>query len=276
MAWRTYVKNFDADWTMSQNTAHLFVGGDNEVMRLRKADGAVDLRIPIEQLEPEDVKQNAHSPVVSNDGILYVPTGFYRESFGATEGNFLAFDAQTGNYRWGFDIPNRKEKLAGRRDSSYVDAATYGADISDDLVVFPAGQTIYALNRFTGEKQWETFFEGDAFDLGVTIKDGVVYVGSLQEHVYALDLGTGEILWQTYSPGSITTILTVQDERVYFCNEAGEQLWVLEATTGEVIWNGFPPEFDEDRSYTYLSPLAVGEGYMVNVGSEKIYALTVP
>jgi outer membrane protein assembly factor BamB len=157
-----------------------------------------------------------------------------------------------------------------------LDAGTYDADISDDLVVFPAGQTIYALDRFTGEKRWETFFEEDAFDIGISIGKGMVYVGSLQQHVYALDLQTGEVLWQTYSPGSITTILTVKDGRVYFCNEAGGQLWVLDAKTGKVIWNGFPPEYEEDQDYYYLSPLAVGEGYMVNVGSRKMYGLTVP
>ena len=278
VVWETRIDDFRSQGRiMAQNETHLFWGGRrSEVARIRKVDGVVDLRIPVNQLEPDGAEQRASNPVVSTDGIVYIPAGFYREDFGAIEGNLLAYDAQTGEYLWGYDIPNRKVKLPGRQDSTYLDAGTYDADISDDLVVFPAGQTIYALDRFTGEKRWETFFEEDAFDIGISVGKGMVYVGSLQQHVYALDLQTGEVLWQTYSPGSITTILTVKDGRVYFCNEAGGQLWVLDAKTGKVIWNGFPPEYEEDRDYYYLSPLAVGEGYMVNVGSRKMYGLTVP
>lgn len=278
--WATRIEGYQTSGgdRLAQNETHLFLSGWNEVVRLRKSDGSVDLRIPMSQFKPEGVQQNSHDPVLSEDGeTLYVPAGFYRgEDFGATEGNLLVYDAGTGDFKWGFEIPNRMVKPGPNTDPTQANVSTYGADLSENLVVFPAGQTIFAVDRRTRERVWKTFFKDDAFDHNVTIKDGTVYVGSLGQKVYALDLQTGEVQWQTHSPGSITTTLTVKDGRVYFCNQAGAQIWVMNAATGEVIWHGFPPENSRNRDYTYLSPLAVGEGHMINVGSKKIYALTVP
>lgn len=48
------------------------------------------------------------------------------------------------------------------------------------------------------------------------------------------------------------------------------------STIPDVLWHSYAPGFSESRRFTYLSPLGVGENYMVNVGSEKIYGLTRP
>lgn len=279
VVWRTRIESFSGfgGSVMAQDATHLFFGGRGEVVRLRKSDGIVDLRIPVVQLAPEGVTMNARSPAISEDGMLYVPAGYYRDGAPATEGNLLVYDAETGAYQWGYAIPNRRVKPPSAPDSIVIDAAPRDARISDELIVSTAGQSIIALDRHTGELRWEQFFENDGFDVGLAIDDGRAYVGSLGTNVYAFDLQTGDVLWKRPDTrGSITTILTVTDGRVYFCNESGGQIWVLDKETGRVIWHGFPPEYPEDDFATYLSPLAVGEGYMVNVGSKKIYALRVP
>lgn len=57
---------------------------------------------------------------------------------------------------------------------------------------------------------------------------------------------------------------------------ADHHLFAFDAESGEVLWHSYPPEFSKDRSFTYLSPLGVGDDYMVNVGSQKIYGLSRP
>jgi outer membrane protein assembly factor BamB len=88
---------------------------------------------------------------------------------------------------------------------------------------------------------------------------------------------TGATIWKTkLRTGSINDILTVKDGKVYFCVGMGGEIFVLSANNGRLIWNGKPPEASRDRDASFISNLAVGEGYMVNVGSKKVYCLTSP
>lgn len=167
--------------------------------------------------------------------------------------------------------------IPGYNDTLTTDAGIYAVDTHEDEIVFPAGQSIVSLDRYTGEKRWEQFFEDEGFNNSLSIAEGIIYTGALTGNVLALRADNGEMLWKQRTPGSITSQLVVQEERVHFCNNGGGQIWVLDAENGRVIWHGFPPEYNQgDRYATYLSPLAVGEGYMVNVGAKKVYALTVP
>lgn len=277
--WKGFIPDFQSEGgsIMAQTSDHLYIPGEWELVQMDKSDGDIVRRIPFDTSLPDSVNHGVSSPVPGPEGMVYVPTGFYREGYGATEGRMHAMDPATGEIQWAFKpSPRKLPPRPGSQDSVLTDTAIYGADVSGDYVVFPTGQSIFALDRTTGEKRWRQFYSDDGFDYGLTIKNGVVYVGSVGERVYALDLQTGEQLWSTRTRGSITTILTVRDGDVYFCNEAGGELWVLDAETGEVIWHSYPPEFSEDDRFTYLSPLGVGKNYMVNVGSRKIYGLTRP
>ena len=52
--------------------------------------------------------------------------------------------------------------------------------------------------------------------------------------------------------------------------------WILDRGTGTVVWHGVPPEARPGAPASYRSPVAVGEAYMVVIGSEKVYCLTRP
>ena len=68
---------------------------------------------------------------------------------------------------------------------------------------------------------------------------------------------------------SILSQIVLYEGKVYV---NGGKLFVLDAQTGETLWSGHPPDYESsDRYATYLSPVAVGEGVMVNVGTHKIY-----
>ena len=264
-----------------QTAAHLFLPGIGEAVRLAKADGRVDLRIPLVQLPPDDVEQIAGSPAVSDDGLLYVPTRFLEEGAAETDGRLLVYEAETGAYAWGFRIPTRKvpwpKKNPGdplEPDSIWAGGGGAAVTLSGDRVIVSAEGSMYALDRHTGELRWERILnDGVWISKMLAVENGKVFVGSSNGVAYALDLATGELAWSLDTPGFIDNMLA-KHGRLYFAS-AGS-VWVVEAETGEVIWHGTPPEYKRDDHYVYASPLAVGDDYMVNVGSYAIYALTVP
>ncbi len=106
--WRTYLNDFVAidRAALAEHRDHMFLGGRGEVVRLRKDNGMLDLRIPVIQLRPEGVRQSAYDPVVSEDGILYVPTAYFVEGARATSGNLPAYDALTEAFLWGSASPS--------------------------------------------------------------------------------------------------------------------------------------------------------------------------
>ena len=282
IAWRARAENFETTGGVAaQTAAHLFLPGIGEVVRVAKADGGVDLRIPLVQLPPEGVEQIAGSPAVSDDGLLYVPTRFLEEEAAEMDGRLLVYDAETGAYVWGFEMPTRKVPWPKQNpddplelDSTLAGGGGAAAALAGDRVFVSAEGSIYALDRRTGEMQWERILnDGVWTSKMLAVGSGKVFVGSSNGVAYALDLRTGEVAWSLDTPGFIDNVLAKHD-RLYFSG-AGS-IWVLEAETGEVIWRGTPPEYERDDHYVYASPLAVGDDYMVNVGSYAIYALTVP
>ncbi|MCK5076497.1 MAG: PQQ-binding-like beta-propeller repeat protein [Calditrichia bacterium] len=269
--WINYINNFSGVSLeiMEQNESFLFLAGRAEVAKIGKSDGSVEFRIQLDSLKPDGVIQRGKNPKISSENYLYVPVGYYIAENGYIEGNIFCYNAQTGEYIWGFHPPNQLYIYPDSQDSTYIDAGVSGCDISDSLVVFNAGPSIYALNRFTGEKTWVNHFM-DGFWMGPVVSGDKLYIGSLQTYVYCLDLNTGNVLWKTYTgKNSLITILTIQDNRVYLSDD--DYIWVINADNGKVIWSGCPPDNDG-----YASSLAVGEGYMVSVGHKKIYCLNTP
>lgn len=69
------------------------------------------------------------------------------------------------------------------------------------------------------------------------------------------------------------TLLTLQKGNLYFNNNGGGGIWVIDTSTGDVIFNSAPPGHQQNSHDVYLSSLAVGNGYMINVGHLRLYAL---
>ena len=278
--WYTRIPNFSAidRAKLAQNEHHLFLGGRGEVVRLRKSDGAVDLRIELDRLlHPEAELQFGYDPELLGSDTLFVPTGFIFDGAEEGHGNIFAYDAHSGELIWEFDVPQKRRPIPGREDSLTIWSAVLGLDVNEDYVVFPFGESVMALDRHTGEPVWDTFFPAEhGFDLGLTIEGDQVFVGSLQSAMLALDLNTGEPQWQTRSPGSITTIVTARDGRVYFTNAAGGSIWALEAASGDVIWREDAPREIGGRDDTFIGPMAVGEEVLVVPGSQRIFGYWKP
>ena len=248
---------------------HLFLGRANEVIRVNKATGKVNLHLDISTFTPDGIEHLATDVELSSDHkMLFVPTGYYVPDAPATSGYVLAFDAATGQQRWTFEVPTRSVPFPG--GMRQLDAAVYGLGVSRDLVIVPAGQVVYALDAATGTVRWERYFEADGFDANATVDGDAVYLGSVQERVYKMSLATGEILWEQKVSGSLTTKLTVDRGQVIFVSPFEGSLWVLDADDGHVILRKHP---DDDA---LLAPAGVGKDIIVSVSSKRVYAFGRP
>lgn len=169
------------------------------------------------------------APVVA-DGHLYV--GLFDETAA-----FVCLDAATGNEQWRTD-------LGDSGDVRFPDSA---AAIAGDIVLAGFGERLFALDRGTGEVQWQVQFEAEP--TAPVVADGTGYVTLTGSgSVVAFDAATGDIEWQRdigqWCPGPVA----VADGVVYtVTNQEDDQgsLVALDATTANEQWR-----------YTSQQPLA--------------------
>lgn len=255
---------------MARNSTHLFLGRRNEVVRVRKDTGALDARFDLRPLVPDGIEPSARWVKVSRDGtLLYVAMGYYVPERLASDGFVLSLDATTGARRWVFPVPQGTWTPPDGSPQP-INVSPYGLDVDDDVVVFPGGQTVYALDRHTGAMRWSRYFPDDGFGAGATLAGDAVIVGSQQERVFCLDRATGEERWRRTVRGSLFGPFTVQDGRVYFNSSLFGEVWILDLRDGAVVWTGEPP------GDNFRSPVGVGRDRMVVVGDENVYGLTLP
>jgi len=267
---------------MSQDEQHLYAGRKGYVLQVRKSDGQITRRYPLDRLVPEGVTQGATEPIISpEDNILYVPTHYYdrttpgEEEFGS---NLFAFNASTGDILWQtrveYKIDNHYSEQPG--DSMVVSPPIYDAEITESSIVALQGKAVVVLNRSDGSMRWFTNFPDSGFDVGLAVKNGYIYAASVGHFAHKLNLLTGEEIWRRDITYSNTSIPTVQNGRMYFNNSGGGGIWVLYTQNGSVIYHKNTPNYAKDDYDVYISSLGVGEGYMVNVGSQAVYCLKVP
>jgi len=256
--------------SMAQTTSHLFIGRANEVVRIRKGTGAIDLRLDISDLSPEGIEHQPRDLVVApGSGTLYVGTAYYVPGAPDTEGYVMAFSAASGDRMWVYEVPHRTRTLAPGHVVR-IGSGVNGVDVSGNAVVFGTSGGVWGLHPRSGMLLWEEEFEDDGFINGVTVADGAVYAGSTQQRVYKLDIATGERRWAARVRGTVATPIAVERGRAYTVTMTNE-LFVLDTATGEVLWSGTP-----NRNEAFISPVGVGDGVMVAVEVRKVYAMRSP
>lgn len=278
--WKTVIPDFNDRGLkyLSQNNSYIFIPGKGKFAKINKQDGSIALIKEIKELVPDSVLQLCGAMNVTNDDYIYVPTGYYRKNYiAANEGSLLCYSSITGEFIWGFKVPNHKVFLSGSPDSSYTDADVSECSVYGDYVAFQAGNSVFLLNRFTSEVIWENIFDRDGFfSIGILLFEDKVYASATSGNLYCLSASNGEILWQVDTYNSLITLFTLNNKRLYFTNDLGSGIWIIDKDSGKVIWNGQPPEYNNDDHYAYFSPVETNGKYMINVGTRKIYCLTVP
>lgn len=275
---------------ISQDEEFLYIPKKRRVLKARKSDGEVVLEFPLDRLVPDGIEQGATNPIPSpfGDDLLYVPTAYWDTTIQPhrLRGNVFAFNKNSGEIIWEFEAPLRlapTEEFA-TTDSLEVESAIFDIDLTEDYLI--AGSfTFMLLDRVTGELIWHRPLRFRAFsgpgeentisgiDVGMAIDDAGIYVTTLDGFARKLSWEDGAEQWRTDIIFSNTSIPTVIDGLLYFTNSGGSGIYVIDTHTGDIIFNENPPGFQQDINDVYLSSLGVGEGFMVNVGALRVYAL---
>ena len=102
-----------------------------------------------------------------------------------------------------------------------------------------------------------------------TIADGVVFVGSDDNHVYALDAETGELLWRFETGDVIRSTPTVTGGAVYVGSN-DNHVYALDAETGAELWS------HDTGGWVQYSPVVSGGVVYFKAladGNQKLHAL---
>lgn len=118
--------------------------------------------------------------------------------------------------------------------------------------------------------RWK-FTTGDSIETAPAIVDGVVYVGSLDQHLYAIDLKTGQEKWK-FKADIFKAPPGVRDGAVYIGDGSGS-FFCLDAATGKKRW-----EFKTDPENPSEIPSGAnfsGDRVLFGCADEKLYCLDV-
>ena len=108
-----------------------------------------------------------------------------------------------------------------------VDGVAYLAD---------AGGIVDAINVETGVEKWSTHASGTAkIDTTPAVVNGLVIVGSVNQHLYALNASTGKVVWTTLLRGPIESSASAAGGHIYIGDDSGD-VYELTASSGKVLW----------------------------------------
>ena len=135
---------------------------------------------------------------------------------------------------------------------------------------------VWSVFRFTEPPELFKFKTGDWVVASLAVSDGVVYVGSKDNHLYAINANTGQEIWRfktgdgvSLSPALFDGVVFVGSvsDGVVFVGARDNHLYAVNTNTGQEIWR-----FQTD-SWIRSSP-AVSDG-VVYVGSDDNHLYAV-
>ena len=115
------------------------------------------------------------------------------------------------------------------------------------------------------EVLWK-FETKDAIEATAAIADGVVYIGSFDEHLYAIDLATGKEKWK-FKAGPIKAAVSYRAGQVYAGNIDGD-FFCVDAVTGKQQW-----KFTTDGEISSGANFA-GDNILFGSGDEHLYCVS--
>jgi outer membrane protein assembly factor BamB len=181
------------------------------------------------QLQAREEKATSFNSALVRDDTIY---------FGATDGNFYAFDVQTGYMRWIF-------KTKGEINSTpFVDEQTVYFGSNDGKV--------YAVNREDGKEKW-SFNAGSQVLSTVTRYEDYIIFCSQGGAFYYLTLN-GKLLFTMPNPIWTYFSFQVDNDVMYFAPgpierphsfgafdiKSKEYLWLIETPGSDPRWFSFP------------------------------------
>lgn len=151
-------------------------------------------------------------------------------------------------------------QISGRR------AWTYAADgeirsrplVAESLILFACQMgTVYALG-LNREQRWR-FRARRAFLASPVMHNGLVFIGSLDNHFYALDARSGWAAWKYRSGGSIVSTAAIWKNIVFFGSGDGS-VYALDTDDGRIVWR-----YQTENQITGAATVAEGNLYIGGV-----------
>ncbi|HDS00587.1 MAG TPA: hypothetical protein ENO22_10435 [candidate division Zixibacteria bacterium] len=153
----------------------------------------------------------SESPLISNK-VIYAATG--------PDKNYLAgLNLITGKYVFREEMKDISSPIIADEKCIYI------GDYTGRFV---------CMDKYAGKIFWEFRTEGPIMN-APAVKDGKVFVGSLDQKLYAFDARSGELLW-THDVGSAIMTAPAVDTLVYFGTFGGE-IYAIRADNGNFVWS---------------------------------------
>jgi outer membrane protein assembly factor BamB/orotate phosphoribosyltransferase len=197
---------------------------------------------------------------------------------GVDDGSFFCIKESDGEVLWKYVIPfGAQGKRIFSSPSVYKDKVFFGAYDGN----------IYALNRFTGKREW-VFIEADWVGSSpcVDTENGRLYIGlefgllKKRGGVVCLDANTGEVLWRNYEMEGLTHASPGYNEKnkMVICGCNDSYVYAFNASDGKIVWK-FKTEgdlkygvtFDDKRNLAIIASLDGGV-YALNIKDGSLYA----
>ena len=151
-------------------------------------------------------------------------------------------------------------QTSGRRAWTYAADAEIRSQplVAENLILFAcqAGM-VYALS-LNREQRWR-FRARRGFLASPVIHDGLVFIGSLDNHFYALDARSGWSTWKYRAGGSIVSTASIWKNMVFFGCVDGF-IYALDTDDGRVVWR-----YQTENQITGAATVADGNLYIGGV-----------
>jgi outer membrane protein assembly factor BamB len=224
-----------------------------------------------EQQWAYDAKAPTFSSIALNDGVIFMLADNGLHALDMNGKNLWLFETQDG--------PLKVEgKTMGWGDGLFADPWAWyrSAPVHvNGKVIFSNMQGTFALDAGTGEKLWHT-------DTGIShtrpaYHDGVVVVGSWDNHLYGLSVEDGSRVWAVESrlPGGAMAgwlgwegfnLDPVIHDGIVYVGNRGTHFYAIEAKTGIEKWSAKHPS-------SWIGSPAVVSGEVIYYGLSDGYSL---
>ncbi len=225
-----------------------YVGGYDGMHSLRLSDGAVLWSRLTDSFGGSLIGDNDVSSPAVVENTLY---------FGTWAGYVYALDRWSGTVLWGSSIVPRTYSPAVHSPVVVENTLYITADYWDDAAQ-RWRQTVYALNRLTGNILWQTHIvdrpDGNGTSSDPLVANGRVHVATSDEGVFALNAATGAVIWRQPKPADTLTAFVNFDSYLYMRNERlliryniktsgdyQDRVYALDSDNGNILWQYEPP-----------------------------------
>ncbi len=145
--------------------------------------------------------------------------------------------------------------------------------VGSENVYFPVHNTMYAVDRRTGEERWKLSVGSPVYCTPLLHK-GVLYFGADNKQLYAVDAESGDRLWQFPTGGAVRCSPLYVAGVLYFGSDDGH-VYAMEAESLRLLWRFqtrdkvlASPCYHRDAIYAasadgYLYAISVREGKMI-------------